>query len=124
MKNKSKCTLCKSELSLDSFHKNKNRKNGVSAHCKECECKRQRATYASNTKYVNPIYQNIPQNDRMIVKNTLRLNQYDVTVSVYHGWQLGYFQNQACLHNAKTIFVPESLYFLSNPENIVKVNNG
>lgn len=73
---------------------------------------------------MDAIYQNIQKNDRKVIRKGFRLNQLNLTLSLQSGWAMGYYENKACLHNAKTIFVPKSMYFLSNPENIVKVNNG
>jgi hypothetical protein len=62
---------------------------------------------------MNPIYQNIPQNDRKVIRKGFRLNQLNLTLSLQNGWAMGYYENKACLYNAKTIFVPKSIYFLS-----------
>lgn len=50
MDQKKKCPCCKRLLSFDKFNKNKNRKYGLSAYCKECRQKKD-AEYRKTEKY-------------------------------------------------------------------------
>lgn len=42
------CVICKSNLDVSSFNKNKNKKDGLQVHCKECSKQRSKNHYLNN----------------------------------------------------------------------------
>lgn len=47
------CSICKEQKPLEQFHKNKNKKNGVSVTCKPCAINRSRSWEKNNPDRVN-----------------------------------------------------------------------
>jgi len=48
-----KCTKCKIEKPLTEFYKDKQKKDGLSPHCKKCKCKMSKKFYNSTSYYEN-----------------------------------------------------------------------
>lgn len=63
MENLQRCSVCSENKILDEFHKNKNRKNGVSVTCKPCAKARSRKWEIDNPEKVNQNSRNLYHKD-------------------------------------------------------------
>ncbi len=73
------CNLCKKELALDQFHKNKRNQDGLNNRCKKCTVKYNRDRYRNNAS-VRLKVSNYGKANRL----KLRLNRYGIDESVYN----------------------------------------
>lgn len=71
---KKKCTLCKEEKELNSFNKNKTRKDGLSNLCCECSKERSKQYYFDNTEHHKEVINK--RKEKLLIENRNKIFDY------------------------------------------------
>lgn len=74
LKSMKRCTLCKTDQSLDMFNKNKSRKDGLNNVCKTCSSSRSKQYYAENRSHHKQIV--LQKKKDTIAENRIKLLIY------------------------------------------------
>ena len=122
---KKTCTKCKAEKDIQNFGVDKQKKDGVSSHCKECVCIASKKHYENNVSYYQArnkkFYDNLPAEKRIQYRSTS--NAKDSTRIKQREWQRGnvnkvraYSQKWYAKANPEVLSQKRKEYRKLNPE--------
>ena len=106
------CTKCKEVKTVNSFYKDKNRKDGLQPSCKTCASAAAKIYYEENKKRLNTAC------NQYYLNNTEKMNATSKQYRLDNAEKVNTYKKQYCLDNIEKISTYKKQYWIKNAEKL------